>query len=305
MQTAQRTGNRMYKDRLFRLLFSEKTQLLELYNALNQSSYTRAEDLEIVTLEDVLYMKMKNDVAFVLEESLNLYEHQSTYNPNMPLRGLFYFAEIYRQLAGDRHLYSSRLISLPTPVYVVFYNGGLEVGEEETLRLSDAYSGKDTKSCLELTARILNINCGCNRELMEHCQTLGEYACFVGKVKEYAKEGDLTRAIDRAIDECIQENILRNFLIKRRSEVMNTLLTEYDEERVLKDLSQEFYEDGFQAGQETGHSIGLAEGRAEGKQEISRLLKRLLEENRLEEARRAVSDEAFQQQLLRELQTKK
>lgn len=253
----QLSGNRTYKDRLFRLLFSDKQTLLELYNALNQTHYTDPEDLELTTLDDVLYMKMKNDVSMLISSHLCLYEHQSTFNPNMPLRGLLYFAELYRQIAGSKHLYSTRLISLPTPVYFVFYNGNQEIGEEKVLKLSDAFQHSNEQSKMELEAHMININYGHNRELMEQCRTLRDYSILVNKIKSYGQTMDLTKAIGQAIEECIAEGVLHDFLMKRRSEVVNSLLTEYDEERVLADLSREFYEDGESAGIQKGENKKL------------------------------------------------
>ena len=260
----QLSGKRTYKDRLFRLLFSDKQTLLELYNALNQTHYTDPEDLELTTLDDVLYMKMKNDVSMLISSHLCLYEHQSTLNPNMPLRGLLYFAELYRQIAGSKHLYSTRLISLPTPVYFVFYNGNQEIGEEKVLRLSDAFQHGNEHSKMELEAHMININYGHNRELMEQCRTLRDYSILVSKIKFYGQTMDLTGAIRQAIEECIAEGVLRDFLMKRRSEVVNSLLTEYDEERVLADLSREFYEDGESAGIQKGLLKGIQKGLQEG-----------------------------------------
>ena len=253
----QPSGNRTYKDRLFRLLFSDKLTLLELYNALNQTHYTDPEDLELTTLNDVLYMKMKNDVSMLISSHLCLYEHQSTFNPNMPLRGLLYFAELYRQIAGSKHLYSTRLISLPTPVYFVFYNGNQEIGEEKVLKLSDAFQHSNEQSKMELEAHMININYGHNRELMEQCRTLRDYSILVNKIKSYGQTMDLTKAIGQAIEECIAEGVLHDFLMKRRIEVVNSLLTEYDEERVLADLSREFYEDGESAGIQKGENKKL------------------------------------------------
>ena len=89
--------NKKYKDRLFRLIFQDKKDLLELYNAINNSDYTNPEDLTITTIEDVVYMGMKNDLSFLIDDVLNLYEHQSSYSPNLPLRGLFYFSSLYRE----------------------------------------------------------------------------------------------------------------------------------------------------------------------------------------------------------------
>ena len=69
---------RDYKDTLFRLLFRDRNRLLSLYNAVNGTSYNSPEDLTVVTLENAVYMNMKNDVAFLVDFQLNLYEHQST-----------------------------------------------------------------------------------------------------------------------------------------------------------------------------------------------------------------------------------
>ena len=200
---------------------------------------------------------MKNDVSMLISSHLCLYEHQSTFNPNMPLRGLLYFAELYRQIAGSKHLYSTRLISLPTPVYFVFYNGNQEIGEEKVLKLSDAFQHSNEQSKMELEAHMININYGHNRELMEQCRTLRDYSILVNKIKSYGQTMDLTKAIGQAIEECIAEGVLHDFLMKRRSEVVNSLLTEYDEERVLADLSREFYEDGESAGIQKGENKKL------------------------------------------------
>lgn len=117
------SGNRLHKDRLFRLLFSEKEALLQLYNALNQTAYTKEEDLEITTLNDVVYLSMKNDISFIVGDNLQLYEHQSTYNPNMTLRGFFYLSALYKKIVDNKRLYGSKLVKIPTPKYIVFYNG--------------------------------------------------------------------------------------------------------------------------------------------------------------------------------------
>ena len=114
--------NAKYKDRLFRWIFSSKKELLDLYNAVRGTNYTDPEALEITTLEDVVYMGFKNDISFLVDDVLNLYEHQSTYSPNMPVRGFLYLADIYRKYleSRDENLYSSRLVQLPFPQYLVF-----------------------------------------------------------------------------------------------------------------------------------------------------------------------------------------
>lgn len=104
-------ANRNYKDTVFRMLFSNRKNLLSLYNAVNQRDYKNPDDLEIVTLENAIYMGMKNDLAFIIDTNLYLYEHQSTYNPNIPLRDLFYISNEYQKLVDKKSLYKSPFFS--------------------------------------------------------------------------------------------------------------------------------------------------------------------------------------------------
>ena len=233
--------NREYKDRLFKFIFKDKEKLLSLYNALNSSNYTNPEDIEITTLEDVIYCKMKNDVSFIIDDRLSLFEHQSTYNPNMPLRGFLYFAKHFEKYIAesDVDIYGKKLIELPTPKFVVFFNGSNMKEERKVLRLSDSFSKAKEKACMELEAEVLNINYGKNKELMESCRPLMEYSYFVQKVKEYSKTLERDQAIELAVDECIKENILKDILIKNRVEVVDMLLTEYDEEKRIRIMTKQ------------------------------------------------------------------
>lgn len=245
MNTTDYIGiNRGYKDRLFRLLFAERKNALELYNALNGSHYRDENELEIKTLSDVIWMKMKNDVAYLVGDVLTLYEHQSTVNPNLPVRGLLYFADMFRGLLKGKHIYGTKLIKFPTPSYVVFYNGNQEIGEEKWLNLSDAFIHGNEESQMELRARTLNINYGHNQDIMERCPVLCQYAILVSKIKAYHEDLGIEEAVGRAVDECIEEGVLKEFLMRRRAEVMNSILTEYNEEQVLADIGKERYEDG-------------------------------------------------------------
>ena len=252
-----RKPQKAYKDRMFRMLFSERKDLLELYNALCQKDYTDPDALEITTLDDVIYMGMKNDVSFLLDGRMGLFEHQSTFNPNMPLRGLFYFSDLYKRFFHDRLIYSTRLLKIPTPVYVVFYNGEQQLPDISVLKLSDAFMQGEDMACLEVRVRILNINEGHNAELMGRCRKLEEYAIFIGCVREFMKSTEPEGAIRKAMELCIEKGILAVFLSQRRAEVMNALLTEYDEEKVMKSLSKEFYEDGYEDGWEAGVAEGI------------------------------------------------
>lgn len=255
---------RDYKDALFRMIFNDKEALLSLYNAVGNTSYTDASQLQIVTLENAVYMNIKNDLAFLLNMELNLYEHQSTWNPNMPLRDLFYVSREYEMLLANQSIYSSSLLKLPAPRFVVFFNGSYDMGEQCVLKLSDAYEKKVEDPDLELKVTVLNINAGWNDELMNTCRLLKEYSLYVARVRAYAKEMELAEAVSRAVDECIKEGILRDFLMKYRAEAISVSIFEYDEEREKELLRKTEYEFGRQEGLSQGREEGLSQGIKEG-----------------------------------------
>lgn len=244
--------NRQYKDRLFRLVFKEKVALLELYNALNGSAYTDPEALTITTLENVLYMTMKNDASFIVDDVMNLYEHQSSYNPNMPLRGFFYFAELYRKYVDkmDADTYGSSRIELPFPRYMVFYNGRKEEPDWKELKLSDSFvRGKGGEPCIEVKAMMVNINLGHNEELMERCGKLREYASFIEAVRaEMTGGASLEEAAKRAVEHCIETGILKDSLSVYRTEVIDMILEEYDEQRHIQNERNISRKEGLKEG---------------------------------------------------------
>ena len=244
-------ANRKYKDTVFRMLFSDRNNLLSLYNAVNGSNYEDPDALEIVTLENAVYMGMKNDLAFIVDTGLFLYEHQSTYNPNMPLRDLFYISGEYQKLVNHKSLYSSVLQKLPAPNFIVFYNGSEREEDCWTNYLSESYENLAGEPNLELKVLTLNINEGHNPELMEQCQILREYAQYVAKVREYAREADLDTAVEQAVNDCIQNGILAEFLRKNKSEVIAMSIFEYDKEEEERKLRKAEYEAGVADGLNT------------------------------------------------------
>ena len=271
---------REVKDRLFRFLFeNDKENLLQLYNALNGTDYHDVNALQVVTIKNAVYITMKNDLAFVLMGTLNMYEHQSTYSSNMPARFLIYLAEEYQKIISNAEssLYGTKQISLPTPRCVVFYNGEKEMPEEKVLRLSDAFENKDKEADVELKVRMLNINRGHNEKLMENCKTLKEYAAFVEISRQYISDiEDRNEALTIAIDYCIDHDILSGFLRKNRSEVLGMLLEEFDAEKYEKTI------------------------REEGIQRANKLTLILIAQNRLEDLTRAAEDAEFQNELFKE-----
>ena len=256
--------NTKYKDRLFRLIFHEKKELLELYNAVNESHYTNPDDLEITTIEDVVYMGMRNDLSFIIGDEMNLYEHQSTFCPNLPLRGLFYFSSVYKAYTEPmKHkLYSTSELKIPFPQYIVFYNGIEEKPERQELKLSSLFigNGKGKAPALECTALVLNVNYGQNKELMERCKTLKEYAQFIAIIRRNLATGmKHQEAVEQAIDKCVQNDILAEILRKNRSEIMKSILTEWDENEYREFLKEESWKDGHESGKLEGMREGIIE----------------------------------------------
>ena len=245
-------ANRKYKDTIFRMLFSDKKNLLSLYNALNGKDYRDCDKLEIVTLENAIYMSMKNDLAFILDLALFLWEHQSTYNPNIPLRDLMYIAKEYEKYIKEKgiSLYSNRQQKIPAPQFIVFYNGNRKIGERMEHCLSDAYETSSGEPALELKVLVININEGYNQKLMESCQILKEYAQYVSKVRTYKKTLSLNEAVEKAVEECIQEGILREFLLANKAEVVAMSIFEYDREWEDELLRKEEFEAGKELGKE-------------------------------------------------------
>ena len=251
---------RNHKDTLFRMIFSTRENLLSLYNAVNHSHYTDASELEIVTLKNAVYMNMKNDQAFLLDMQLNLYEHQSTWNPNMPLRFLMYVAKEYQMLVRNQTLYASALVKVPTPHFVVFYNGETEQEAETILRLSHSFQQKTDKPELELMVRVLNINLDKKQEVLEACQLLKEYMLLVNKIRRYTDEyKDINQAVEQAVTECIEENILADFLRKNRAEAIEMCIFEYDDKREKELIRKAEYAEGMKEGERIEREAGKKE----------------------------------------------
>ena len=251
MKTLDSIPNRTYKATIFAMLFEDKEHLLELYNAISGKHYTNPEMLEINTLENAIYMAMRNDISFLIDARLSLYEHQSTYSPNLPLRFLLYISALYSSMTREANLYGTKPIELPPPRFVIFYNGKVEQPDRQILKLSDLYTIKEECS-LELEAVMLNVNSGHNKELMEMSHTLWEYAEYTARVREYAEVMELEEAVERAIEECIQEGILKEFLEKNRAEAKNMSIFEYDQEKHIKQEREEAWEEGRKEGKKAG-----------------------------------------------------
>ena len=217
--TTQTQPNVIYKDRLFKAIFGRqehKDWLLSLQNALNNSDYKNPDDLELTTIENIIYITMKNDLSFLIDSQMNLYEQQSTWNPNMPLRGLFYFAQLYQQHISKqkRDIYSSTLLKIPTPQFIVIYNGSRQTEDIEKLKLSDAFEVPKNDGEFEWTATLVNINKGHNEQLLAKCKPLNDYATYIERIKANIKQGlSKKEAVDEAMEFAIKSNMLNGFFL--------------------------------------------------------------------------------------------
>lgn len=248
------TVNRNRKDRLFNFIFGReenRSWTLALYNAVNQSDYTDPSLIRFTTLDNYLYVSMVNDTSFVFSDYINLYEHQSTYNPNIPLRMMQYVSELYEGYITEQGLdkYGSSIISLPIPRLVVFYNGQREVEDEKILRLSDAFDEKNKdKADIEVTVKMLNINSGHNNKLMNSCKPLYEYSWFIEKFRAYMIMESIEDAVGRAIAEMPDYFSIKQFLAVHMSEVSHMLSTEIQEKNAKELIAKANYKKGEQDG---------------------------------------------------------
>ena len=244
-------ANRLYKDRVFKFIFGNpenKEWTLSLYNAVNGSNYRNPDDIQFNTIEDAVYMSMKNDVSFIILDEMNLWEHQSSFNPNMPMRFLTYGTQLYEKYTATSGYYkfSRKLQRLPKPHCICFYNGTEEQPEQQVLKLSDAFGGEGD---IEVKVKMLNVNYGKNRALLETCQPLREYAWLVDRVREHQRVlQNLEAAVDASIDEMPDSFVIRTLIEAHRAGVKKMFLTEYDEEKMKEQERKEAFADGVDAG---------------------------------------------------------
>ncbi len=261
-------SNPEYKDRLFKFIFGRETDQskrwrLQLYNALNGTCFTDPDELKINTIENVIYITMHNDISFLIDSEMNLFEEQSSYNPNMPLRGYLYFAILYQKYLADnsKNLISSSRVMIPTPKFYVFYHGGSKQPERWKMKLSDSFLSKGTEGDYEWTATVINLHPDHNSILNKSCIPMYHYVRFVHMITENREAGmDKKTAIEKAVDRAIKENLLEGFFKINRAEVIGMCLTEFDEEEARR----VWHEDGY--------TEGLTEGRSEKAVEAALIL---------------------------------
>ena len=261
-------SNREYKSDVFSMLMKVPKYALDAYNGMNMSAYTDPSLLEIDTLENGISLSIRNDASFLIDSHLNLYEHQSTYNPNAPLRNLFYLTNLLSRYIRERDLYGRKLCHIPTPHIVVFYNGGENRPEKEVLKLSDAFIHKTEHPDIEVTCTVYNINPGFNQDLLARSKVLSGYMYFVNCVRDYLRDQgenrDLETAIRTAIKDCIDNHILEDFFRENVEKVVKVMVLDYTWERREELIREEEYEDGKQAGIEIGKRTGIEIGTEQG-----------------------------------------
>ena len=255
--------NRQYKDSVFTKLFGDKDNLLELYNAIEGKNYGKDTEIEITTLENVLYMDMRNDISFLIDGKIVvLIEHQSTINPNMPLRMLLYIARIYEKIISSDSLYRSSKMQIAHPEFIVLYNGKDAYPDKQTLKLSEMFKrfGRGSPINLELEVKVYNINKGHNPEFAKNSEALDGYEIFIAAVREYEKTMSREDAIRKAVSDCIKRNVLKKFFEYNSSEVINMLLTEWN------------WDDAKRVWEEEGRQEGIQQGVLQGMRNIITLL---------------------------------
>ena len=257
--------NRRYKDSVFVDFFSEdrtaKTNFLALYNALHGTDYQSTAILKNIRLKQVLYMSFANDVSYLVDNKIIvLAEHQSTINPNMPIRCLEYIARLYEQFYKSKEKYSRKQLAIPTPEFYVFYNGKEPYRGDSLLKLSDSFTQTHDEYALELSVKVVNINYDKASEILKLCKPLEQYSLFVDAVRRNIAV-DKEHGFEKAIKECIQNDILREYLQRKSKEVLNMLIGEYD------------YDTDIAVQREESFDMGRLEGSLQAKLETARLMK--------------------------------
>jgi len=282
-------GNREYKSDVISMMLQIPEYALDVYNAMNDSVYTDPDMIQIMRLENGISLSVRNDASFFISNYLNLYEHQSTYSPNAPLRFLIYLTSLIKKTIGKRDLYGRKRVQIATPHFAVFYNGTEKRPEKEVLKLSDAFIHQTDTPEIELTVTVYNINPHNNTQLLAKSKVLSDYMIFVNRVREnleYQKkiaqnapeydeaayEEDLEAAINEAIDHCIEHHIMETFFRENRSEVTKSMVLDYTWERREELIRAEEYEDGKR------------EGYAEGEKDTQKkLVQKLMESQKITE----------------------
>ena len=259
--------DRNYKASVFSMLYEESENVMDLYNGIYDDKCTDPNDIEINTLknedgvEGGIFAKFKNNLSFIFGAYLNLFEHQSTINRNIPLRMLIYVAKLLSNMVETKQLYKEKAVKIPSPRFVVFYNGLKEAPEKETIRLSAQYGTEVKNPELELTVTVYNINTETSSDVLKKSRTLREYMEYVDRVRKKMTglndEAEKRKAMERVIDECIEDGILKKLLMERREEIIMTSILQYDQAAHEAALHEDGYDEGYDSGYDSGELAAL------------------------------------------------
>ena len=199
-----------------------------------------------------MYMSFANDVSYLVDNKIIvLAEHQSTVNPNMPLRCLEYVTRLYEHIQNPRDRYSRTLKKILLPAFYVFYNGVEKLPAKQVSKLSDSFIMQPETPSLELVVKLININYDKDSQILKSCEPLGQYSRFVDAVRRHIAV-DKEHGFENAIKECIKNNILREYLRRKSREVINMLIAEYDYDTDIAVQRQESLMLGIQQGEARG-----------------------------------------------------
>lgn len=254
---------RKHKDSMFRVLFNNKKNIIELYNAITGAQYDIDTEVKFETIEEVIFEKLKNDIAFTIDDKfVVLVEHQSTVNENMAIRDLIYYTDTLRKIE-KKELYLKKKKIIPEPVFIVLYNGLEDNNEYWEIQLKNNFK-QNQKNALNLTVEVYNINKGKNKKILDKCKTLSDYSFYIDAIRNLEKDGLLSdKAIKQLNDDCIKEGILPEFLLKHGTEAYDMIYEALTDEDIKAIYT------------ENGRIEGREEGKAEEKLEIARKMKKM------------------------------
>lgn len=267
----EREPLRSHQDSVFRMLFSDKASVIELFNALEDADYGADTEVEFTTLEDAVYADLKNDLGFIIDNRhIILTEHQSTISNNMPLRLLEYIARTFERITDAAKLYQSSLVKIPAPEFFIIYTGEQRWGTR-TLRLSDSFLAEPPENSIELVVKIIDVRYNDDeeerqdqesRKVLARSDKLRGYSTLLSYIRRERQTGyELKEGIGRAIQRCIREGILREFLEKYSAEVGSMLFKEITSEEFAeiraKEAAEIYYNKGRQEGIEAGRQEGI------------------------------------------------
>ncbi|MCD8364280.1 MAG: Rpn family recombination-promoting nuclease/putative transposase [Clostridiales bacterium] len=222
--------NRSIKDSVFRNLFSDKKYLFQLYQALHpEDKETTIDDLEYVTLENVLVRDIYNDLGVRIgDKIILLIEAQSTWTENIIIRCLMYMARTLQDYfkQTSQSLFSEKLVHMPEPELYVIYTGD-SVIDKEYISLSETFFGGKQTS---LDVRVKVVVDGKEGDI------INQYVVFTKVINDQVKiYGRKREAITEAIRICKDRNILKDYLTSREKEVVDIMITLFDQQEVLED----------------------------------------------------------------------